>query len=203
MTKVVQVSKSYEELNVRLVFKARTSPNARMPPPSSKAWPQRQMMANGATSCEGEAVQKARNWGQSCFCCRPYQGRGRKRFFPQIAIAIGVLTSNREGGRRTTLADWTWHRVPLQGAADVLPLLGPRSTLGEWTCCHCWVAMAPYTAMASRKNIQKNCLELLADVTLFFTLITQKLFFAMWGLCWYSFYFSMSTIMLTGLGCGG
>ena len=48
-------------------------------------------------------------------------------------------------------------------------------------CCHCWVAMAPYTAMASRKNIQKNYLELLADVTLFFTLITQKLLFAIWG----------------------
>ena len=29
--------------------------------------------------------------------------------FPQIALAIGVLTSNRRGGRRTTLADWTWH----------------------------------------------------------------------------------------------
>ena len=38
-------------------------------------------------------------------------------FFPQIAIAIGVLTSNKGGGRRTTLADWT-------GAVDVVPLLG-------------------------------------------------------------------------------
>ena len=46
--------------------------------------------------------------------------------------------------------------------------------------------MAPYTAMASRKNIQKSCLELLADVTLFSTLMTQKLFFAIWGLCWYN-----------------
>ena len=43
-------------------------------------------------------------------------------FFPQIAIAIGVLTSNRGGGRRTTLADWTWHQVPLQG---------------QRTRCHC------------------------------------------------------------------
>ena len=69
--------------------------------------------------------------------------------FPQIAIAIGVLTSNT-GGRRTTLADWTWHQgatagcrgrgaiaVPLQGAivvcwrvttnfwgVDVVPLQG-------------------------------------------------------------------------------
>ena len=39
---------------------------------------------------------------------------------PQIAIAIGVLTSNRGGGRRTTLADWTWH----QGTEDVVPLPG-------------------------------------------------------------------------------
>ena len=37
--------------------------------------------------------------------------------FPQIAIAIGVLTSNTGGGRRTTLADWTC-RV-------------------QWTWCHC------------------------------------------------------------------
>ena len=37
------------------------------------------------------------------------------------------------------------------------------------------VPMVACTSMASRKNIQKNCLELLADVTLFSTLITQKL----------------------------
>ena len=36
-------------------------------------------------------------------------------FFPQIAIAIGVLTSNRGGGRRTTLADWTWHQGATAG----------------------------------------------------------------------------------------
>ena len=30
---------------------------------------------------------------------------------PQIAIAIGVLTSKKGGGRRTTLADWTWHQA--------------------------------------------------------------------------------------------
>ena len=28
--------------------------------------------------------------------------------FPQIAIAIGILTSNRGGGRRPTLGEWTW-----------------------------------------------------------------------------------------------
>ena len=40
-----------------------------------------------------------------------------------------------------------------------------RVTLGEWTF-HCR-AVAPYTAMACRKSIQKNCLKLLADITLF------------------------------------
>ena len=227
--------------------------------------------------------------------------------FPQIAIAIGVLTSTKGGGRRTTLADWTWHQagaivgcqcsvlwlgwrvttnfsgvdvVPLQGAivgchcsvlwlggwptgVDVVPLLGAIAVChcnvlcavvggGEYTVlwlggwCHCWVQgaivvcygwgegddqlrgsgrgaiagchcsvlwrekgrvttnfgewtfhcrvpMAPYTAMASRKSIQKSCLELLADVTLFSTLMTQKLVFAIWGLCWYNWiYFFLS-----------
>ena len=50
------------------------------------------------------------------------------------------------------------------GGVDVVPLLG-----------------------AIRSNgIQTNCLEFLADVTLFSTLITQKLVFAIWGLCWYN-----------------
>ena len=38
--------------------------------------------------------------------------------------------------------------------------------------------MAPYTAMASRKNILQK--------SLFSTLITQKLVFAICGLCWYN-----------------
>ena len=37
--------------------------------------------------------------------------------FPQIAIAIGVLTSNRGGGRRTTLADWTWQQSAIAGCS--------------------------------------------------------------------------------------
>ena len=37
--------------------------------------------------------------------------------FPQIAIAIGVLTANRGGGRRTTLADWTWHQGAIAGCS--------------------------------------------------------------------------------------
>ena len=62
------------------------------------------------------------------------------------------------------------------GAVDVVPLLGAiagchcsvlwrekgrvTTNFGEWTF-HCRVPMAPYTAMASRKSIQKSCLELL------------------------------------------
>ena len=34
---------------------------------------------------------------------------------------------------------------------------------------------------------EKNCVELLADVALSSTLITQKWVFAIWGLCWYNF----------------
>ena len=52
-----------------------------------------------------------------------------RRLVPQIAIGIGVLTSNTGGGRRTILADWTWH----QGAEDVVPLLGVM------VGCHCSV----------------------------------------------------------------
>ena len=91
---------------------------------------------------------------------------------PQIAIAIRVLTSNKGGGRRTTLADWACQEGAIARCSDQLWGSG-RS-------------MVPYTAMASRKSILKNCLEFLADVTLFSTLITQKLVCAIWGLCWYN-----------------
>ena len=86
------------------------------------------------------------------------------RFFPQIAIAIGVLTSNKRGGRRTTLTDWTWHqgasagcsgrgaiagcnrRVPLLDAiagchCSVLWLGEGDGQLWGWTWCHCWVPL--------------------------------------------------------------
>ena len=41
----------------------------------------------------------------------------RASFIPQIAIAIGVLTSNTGGGRRTTLADWTWQQGAIAGCS--------------------------------------------------------------------------------------
>ena len=45
-------------------------------------------------------------------------------FFPQIAIAIGVLTSNRGEGDEPLWRIGRGTRVPLQGAVDVVPLLG-------------------------------------------------------------------------------
>ena len=54
--------------------------------------------------------------------------------FPQIAIAIGVLTSNRGGwGDEPLWRIGRGTRVPVQGAVDVAPLLG--AIVG----CHCWV----------------------------------------------------------------
>ena len=51
-------------------------------------------------------------------------------FFPQIAIAIGVLTSNRGAGRRATLADWTWHQGASAGCS------GRGALLGAIVGCH-------------------------------------------------------------------
>ena len=73
--------------------------------------------------------------------------------FPQRAIAIGVLTSNRGEGDEPLWRIGRGTRVPLQGAVDVVPLLGAivvcygggrggwRPTLAEWTWCHCRVPL--------------------------------------------------------------
>ena len=53
--------------------------------------------------------------------------------FPQIALAIGVLTSNRGEGDEPLWRIGRDTRVPLQGAVDVVPLLG--AIVG----CHCSV----------------------------------------------------------------
>ena len=80
---------------------------------------------------------------------------------PQIAIAIGVLTSNTGGGRRTTLADWTWHQGAIAGCSGCGAIAG---VVG----CHCsalWLGGRVMTnfggvdvvpAMASRKSVQKK-----------------------------------------------
>ena len=87
--------------------------------------------------------------------------------------------------------------------------------LAEWTWCHCWVPLQGAIVVCyggegegdeqlwgSGRSIAgcpwhltqqwhpektSSCLDLLADVTLFSTLMTQKLVFAIWGLCWYNF----------------
>ena len=56
-----------------------------------------------------------------------------RRIFPQIAIAIGVLTSNRGEGEEPLWRIGRGTRAPLQGAVDVVPLLG--AIVG----CHCSV----------------------------------------------------------------
>ena len=48
--------------------------------------------------------------------------RGGGRRTTLAAIALGVLTSNRGGGRRTTLADWTWHQGAISGCHRRVPL---------------------------------------------------------------------------------
>ena len=58
---------------------------------------------------------------------------GNEKFIPQIAIAIGVLTSNRREGDEPLWRIGRGTRVPLQGAVDVVPLLG--AIVG----CHCSV----------------------------------------------------------------
>ena len=48
----------------------------------------------------------------------------KNTIFPQIAIAIGVLTSNRGEGDDPLWRIGRGTRVPLQGVVDVVPLLG-------------------------------------------------------------------------------
>ena len=51
---------------------------------------------------------------------------------PQIAIAIGVLTSNRGEGDDPLWRIGRGTRVPLQGAVDVVPLLGAIVVCYGW-----------------------------------------------------------------------
>ena len=109
----------------------------------------------------------------------------------------------------------------------MLPLLGAivcygwgggwRPTLGEWTWCHCWVPLqgANFCFISSsyfqghqfhpdtQANNNEFCLQLLAKVTLFSTLITQKLVLAIWGLCWYylMFFEQISCKIFQGRTC--
>ena len=71
-------------------------------------------------------------------------------FSPDSDIAIGVLTSKKGGGRRTTLADWTWHQAgAIVGCHCSVLWLGGRVTtnfrgvdvvpLLAFAGCHCSV----------------------------------------------------------------
>ena len=70
-----------------------------------------------------------------------------KMFFPQIAIAIGVLTSNRGGGRRTTFAHWTGHQNAIAGCSRRGAIAGCHCSVlwlsgrGAIAGCHCWVPL--------------------------------------------------------------
>ena len=101
-------------------------------------------------------------------------------------------------------------RVPLQcamvgGKGDDQLWGSGRGAIAGYHCSVLWLGASVTTKFGGvdvvhghlaqqwhpEKKKQKNCLELLADVTLFSSLITQKLknmFFAIWGLCWYNFW---------------
>ena len=68
--------------------------------------------------------------------------RHRYVIFPQIAFAIGVLTSNRRGGWLPTLAGFTL--CAIAGCHAGVPLLGAIDRchcLGAIAGCHCWVPL--------------------------------------------------------------
>ena len=69
------------------------------------------------------------------------------------------------------------------GGVDVVPLQGAN---------FCFISSSYIQGHQFHADAQENnnefCLELLADATLFSTLTTQKMFFAIWGLCWYFFF---------------
>jgi len=67
-----------------------------------------------------------------------------------------------------------------RGGVDVVPLQGASVV--------CYGGGGEGDDPIQKMRPKKNCFELLANLTLFSTLITQKLAFAIWGLCWSFFY---------------
>ena len=123
-------------------------------------------------------------------------------FVPQIALAIGVLTSNRGEGDEPLWPIGRGTRVPLQGEVDVgaiagchcrVPLqgaiagchcsvqwLGGRATanFGEWTWGHCCVPLQGAIVMCygwGEGRVTAN-------------IGNTKIGFAIWGLCWCNFF---------------
>ena len=149
------------------------------------------------------------------------------QFFPQIEIAIGVLTSNRGEGDEPFWQIGRGTRVPLQGGVDVVPLQGAIVVCHGWrgkvttnfrgvdvvpllgaiVMCHCsvlWLvgegddqllgsgrgAMCFISSFYiqghqfhpdTKENNKEFCVGLLADVTLFSTLLKQKIGFCYLG----------------------
>ena len=183
---------------------------------------------------------------------------GETCFFPQIAIAIGVLTPKGGEGDEPLWRIGRGTRVPLHRAVDVVPLLDATvgchcsvlwlgrvttkfggggegddqlwgsgrgaiagchcSVLGEgtvrtnfrgWTWCNCWVVVCYGWGGVTIRRSRRAWLSTIAGCQslsprhprkqqwiLFWAscrrcavlyMITQKLFFAIWGLCWYNF----------------
>ena len=70
------------------------------------------------------------------------------------------------------------------GGVDVVPWQGAN---------FCFIYFSYFQGHQFHPDTQQNssefCLALLANVTLFSTLITQNLVLAIWGLCWYYLFF--------------
>ena len=117
-------------------------------------------------------------------------------FFPHIALAIGVLTSNRWEGDEPLWPIGRGTRVPLQGEVDVgaiagchcrVPLQGAivvcngwAANFGEWTWGHCWVPLQGAIVMCygwGEGRVTAN-------------IDNTKIGFAIWGLCWCIFFFA-------------
>ena len=111
-----------------------------------------------------------------CHCWLPLQG------------AIVVCYSGGRGGRRPTLGEWT---CAIAGCHVVCYGLGVTTNFGGVDGGRCWVPLrgAIVVCYGGGKHF-------------FFALITQTLFFAIWGLCWYSPFLWHRQVVAT-LQCGG
>ena len=141
-----------------------------------------------------------------CHCSVLWLGEGDGHFggVDEVAIAgchCSVLWLGEGDGQ--LWGEWTWCHcwVPLQGAIVVCYGWG-RVTANFWGSgrgaiggCHCSVlwsgasvtnfggvdVQGPYTAMACRKSIQKNCLKLLAALHCSLYIDTTKIGFCYLG----------------------
>ena len=106
-----------------------------------------------------------------CHCRVPFQYAMVVEVVPLLgAIAIAICHCN--------VLWWGARVTTILGRVDVVPLLGANL---------CFICSFYFQGHQFHPDTQENgnefCLELLADVTLSSTLITQNLVFAIWGLC--------------------